>query len=314
MSKFFDRSTKPNAEPVSVDGKVEHWLEQIQKTVDEQVSGVSLAFPPADTVPGQSSRAEAPPPPPPELHSDLAAVGFDRFATVHLPSQIERALLPSSDGSDQPAREAYGVLRTRLLRRHAVTGIRSVAITSSVKGEGKTLTSLNLAMSCAQVQGMSILVVDGDLRSYGLSSALGLSESNGGLAKVLKGNIPYEAAVLATNINNLYVLPAGVAGSHPAELYQGSALRNFLAWCKERFKMVIIDCPPVIGLADSELITSACDGILFVARSRQTQPTLLKQALGQLEQKKIVGVVFNGGQAHKYGYGYHYAYTNKSGK
>ncbi|HZQ91903.1 MAG TPA: CpsD/CapB family tyrosine-protein kinase [Terriglobales bacterium] len=295
-----------------MDGKVEHWLEQIQKSVDEQVSGVSLAFPPTDAAPAETSRTEAaPPPPPPEIHADLAAVGFDRFATVHLPSRIERAVLPTSDGNDEAAREAYGVLRTRLLRRHAVTGIRTLAITSSVKGEGKTVTTLNLAMSCAQVQGMTILAVDGDLRSCGLSSSMGLSESNGGLAKVLKGSIPYEAAVLATNINNLYVLPSGMAGSHPAELYQGAALRNFLAWCKGRFKMVLVDCPPVVGLADSELITAACDGILFVARSRQTQPALLKQALGQLEQKKIVGVVFNGGQAHKYGYGYNYAYTNR---
>ena len=114
----------------------------------------------------------------------------------------------------QSAVEAYRTLRTRLVKQQTKTGARSLVVSSAAQGEGKTLTSFNLALCYANIQNWPALLVDADLRTGGLSSLMGDPESPG-LAGILEGNSSYQDAVLRTDCPSLYVLPRGDTTSSP---------------------------------------------------------------------------------------------------
>ncbi len=201
-------------------------------------------------------------------------------------------LISQLDKPREAAVEAYWGLRTRLLRLQAAQGLRSVVISSATEREGKTLTAVNLAVSCAQLRDVRTLLVDGDLRTRGLSQVLGYPGSPG-LAEVLEGRAQFEEAILSTDIPNLYALGAGEASVSPPELYAGTRWKEFIGWCSECFRIILVDSPPILPLVDFELMAAGCDGVLVVVRALSTQRELLQKATSVLDQKKLLGVVFN---------------------
>lgn len=209
-------------------------------------------------------------------------------------------------GSDslESAQESYRALRTRLMRLRVDQGMRSIVITSSIQGEGKTHTSINLAQSCAQLHDMRVLLLDSDIRTCGLSRALSLPPSPG-LGEVLSGQCAIEEAIVATDNPNLYLLSAGSTTLPPAELFASSRWQEFMGWCKGAFELILVDSPPVLNLADVELITAACDGVLMVVRAHHTKRDLLHKSANQLNPKKLLGLVYNAvenGLHHRYPY------------
>lgn len=220
---------------------------------------------------------------------------------------IGRLIDGQFDGSDtlESARESYRALRTRILREKSRQGLRSLAITSATQGEGKTLTAANLALSCAQLQDMKVLLIDGDIRSHGLTRLLGL-QGKAGLGTVLERKCNPDEALLLTDCGNLYVMTSGSSDLPPAELLASLQWQELMNWSRQSFELVIVDSPPVLNLADVELISSFCDGILLVVRSQQTRREVLQKSVAQLDSKKILGVVFNAteGSLHSYDYAY----------
>jgi len=199
------------------------------------------------------------------------------------------------------AAESYRALRTRLMRIQSGTGLRSVTITSAMQGDGKTVTSANLALCFAQLSGFRTLVIDADLRTHGLSKLFHLNRGVG-LGEILAGSTPHEEAICATDFPNLYVVGAGNNTTAPAELLAGTNFKEFIGWASECFKLIIVDSPPLPTIADAELISAACDGVLMVVRALRTPRELLESAATQLDQKKFLGVVYNGAnQLGKYG-------------
>jgi len=192
----------------------------------------------------------------------------------------------------EPAEESYRALRTRLLRLRATQGLRSVMVTSATQGEGKTLTALNLALSCAQLHDMRVLLIDGDIRSRGLTQSLGLPSSPG-LADVLSGQCTAAKAIVVTDMPNLYVASCGSPSMPPAELFASRRWQDFIGWCNESFKVILVDAPPVLNLADADLMAAACDGVLMVVRARYAQRAVLRRSAGQIDPKKLLGVVYN---------------------
>lgn len=201
--------------------------------------------------------------------------------------------------------ESYRALRTRLLRLRSEKGLRSVAITSAVKGEGKTLTSLNLAYSCAQLQDMRVLLVDADIRSFGLSRLL-QAPAGQGVSDILAEKGEPEHAILPTDLSNLHFLRGGSASGPPAELLASRRWLQLMDWCAETYSLVIIDTPPILNLTDVDLITTGCDGTVIVVRPQETQAEHLQECVSHIDSKKLLGIVMNGahlrGQAYKYGY------------
>jgi capsular exopolysaccharide synthesis family protein len=197
-------------------------------------------------------------------------------------------------GSDslESAQESYRALRTRLMRLRAERDVRCIVVTSSVQGEGKTHTSINLAQSCAQLHGMRVLLLDADIRTCGLSRALSLPPCPG-LGEVLSGQCEIEQAMVATDNPNFYLLSAGSTTLPPAELFAGSRWKEFMGWCKGFFELILVDSPPVLELADVDLIAAACDGVLMVVRAHHTKRELLHKSAAQLNPKKFLGLVYN---------------------
>jgi len=191
--------------------------------------------------------------------------------------------------------EAYKSLRTQVLKAHVSHGICTVAVTSAAHGDGKTLTSFNLACCCAQLRSMPVLLIDADLRTCGLSNLIGPLPAVG-LADVLDDQKSFSEAILGTEIENLHVIGAGKSNISPAELLASERWLEFITWAREHFNLVIIDSLPVRAVADFELISAASDGILMVVRALQTPREGVEEALAHIETGKLIGVVWNGAQ------------------
>lgn len=223
---------------------------------------------------------------------------------------LKRPFLVADDEtpSTHGAFEAYRALRTKLVRAQSAEGIRSLVVTSAEAGEGKTVSVLNLAMSLAQLPSQRVLLVDADLRTFGLSTVTGAVETPG-LAEVLAGEAPFEAAPVVTNIRNLYIVGAGEAKKPAGDLLAGPKFKEFVGWCNEVFSMVLVDCPPMIGLADFEVVSAACDAALVVVRAQRTKREVLTTLGPKLQGKKLLGILLNGQERrrHKTHYGYYYA-------
>jgi capsular exopolysaccharide synthesis family protein len=276
MSKFFDETVKARNAALTLDGA---GVATVQGPQEEKPAAVK-----APTNDLGSSRLET-------------ALKIDRPLADLLHSRFY--------GSDalEAAEESYRALRTRLMRMRSAQGLRSVVITSSVQGEGKTLTALNLALSCAQLHEMRVLLIDGDVRTRGLTRTLG-SPSGPGLSEVLVGECDPDKAILATDSPNLYVLSSGQASLPPAELFASRRWQELLSWCNESFKLVVVDSPPVLNLADVELITAACDGVLMVVRAQHTRRDVLRNAARQIDTKKLLGMVYNAAEKSHHNYQY----------
>lgn len=233
--------------------------------------------------------------------------------TIHISTAADSAIVVGGGGVQHYATEAYRSLRTRLMRLQATKGVRSVAISSAAPGEGKTVTTLNLALCYTQLHDTPVLLIDADLRSRRLSQLLS-NPPGPGLAEVLSGEARYEEAILATSNPNLYVLPAGALSVSAPEVLSGNAWKELIAWCSESFKLILVDTPPVRPLADFELITAACDAFLMVVRAYKTQREALQLLAGQMDPKKLIGVVLNSTEAHStngHSSPYHYNYTGQ---
>jgi capsular exopolysaccharide synthesis family protein len=230
---------------------------------------------------------------------------LDECRKLEIP--LSSLLQSKFQGSDslEPVQESYRALRTRLLRMRSAQGLRSIVIASAVQGEGKTMTSLNLAMCCAQLHDMRVLLVDTDIRSHGLTRLIGMPEGPG-LSEVLAGTCTAEKAILSTDLPNLHILPGGMPTIPPAELLASRRFQEFVEWSAENFKLVLFDAPPVLNLADVEIVTAGCDGVLMVVRAQKTRRDVLQKSAGQLDAKKLLGVVYNGaeGAHHHYTYAY----------
>jgi capsular exopolysaccharide synthesis family protein len=191
--------------------------------------------------------------------------------------------------------EAYRALRTRLMRIQAKQGVKSIVVSSTLPGEGKTLTTMNMALSFASLHDLPVLVIDGDLRTSGLTELMG-DPSGPGLAEVLGGSTKFAEAVVATNVPNLYVVPSGVLKGSAPELFATPFWKEFVAWASEAFKVILVDAPSVLPLADFDLIAGACDGVLMVVRAQHTRRESLRKVASQLDANKLLGVIYNGAE------------------
>lgn len=198
--------------------------------------------------------------------------------------------------------DCYRSLRTKLVRLMATQGLRSLVISSANPAEGKTLTTLNLGLMFAKLAGNKILLVDSDLRTGGLTTLLG-ARSELGLSDLLTGEVAAESVVLATSVENLYVVSAGQSSGRSAEAFSSEHWKQFVNWASQHFNIVLVDSPPILAMADFELITAACNSTLLVVRALKTSRESLTKAVKQIDAKKFLGTVFNeSGPQSKYQY------------
>jgi capsular exopolysaccharide synthesis family protein len=215
---------------------------------------------------------------------------------------LDRRLVAAVAPQSAPA-ERYRLLRTRVKRAENGRSIRTIVVTSPAKGDGKSLTAANLALTMAQEFSQRVLLLDADLRRPTVAQLFGIAEAPG-LSDVLIGGSDVERALVHLPDQHLTVLPAGNPAAQPAELLGSSAMRRVLELLRSRFDRILIDMPPVAPLADVHVISPQIDGLLMVVRAGITPKPAIERALSGLDMGKVLGLVLNAaGEGGVEGYG-----------
>jgi capsular exopolysaccharide synthesis family protein len=212
--------------------------------------------------------------------------------------------------------EAYRVLRTSILLSTAPRPPQALLVTSSQPGEGKTCTSVNLAMGLSQ-RGVPVVLVDADMRRPGVLRALALAENGAGLSTVLSGAHTLDEALRQMeNVPNLWVLPSGPQPPNPADLLSSPTMEKVLQELRGRFEHLVLDSTPLLLVTDATIVSRLVDGVVLVVESGVTARRGLLRAHRILEGAgvKILGTVLNKYDPDREGYyGYYGSYYSGSG-
>lgn len=191
----------------------------------------------------------------------------------------------------QEAGEQYRLIRTKIL--HSTIRPQMVMISSPSRGDGKTITSINLVAALALRAEQPVLLMDCDLRRPRVDAELNLPVAPG-LSDVLAGTSTLDAALIrCEQLPQLYVLSAGGPLANPAELLESTSWRALLREVRARFSTVIVDAPPMAIVADSDLIQLAADGVILVMRPNHSDRRAVQQVLKSVPKDKFLGVVLN---------------------
>jgi protein-tyrosine kinase len=188
--------------------------------------------------------------------------------------------------------EQFRTLRSRLYQLRSNQPLRKILLTSAVSGEGKTFVAANLAQAIVRQRDRRVLLIDADLRSSRLHLAFGAS-SEPGLSDYLRGDVDEVTAIQAEQEGNLYLIPSGTKIGNPSELLSNGRLKQLLDRVASFFDWVIIDSPPCLPVADSNVIADVCDGLLLVVKAGSTPAELAQRARQELESRNVLGVVLN---------------------
>lgn len=226
----------------------------------------------------------------------------ERTERAALAPPLVSFVAPDSFGADQ-----YRALRHNVELVRKESGLQVLAVTSPGPGDGKTITTLNLAGALAQNFDARVLVVDGDLRRPKVADYLGLaSQQSPGLVDLIRdSNCDLGRAVRHLDGFNLSVLPAGIPQVSPYELLNSPRLEAVMAEVRRCFDWIVVDTPPLVAVPDTRLIGKWVDGFLVIVGAHKTPRKLLADALALLDPAAIVGIVFNGDDrplASRYGY------------
>lgn len=233
-----------------------------------------------------------------------------------------KAPLTPSKALDDPRSafsEAYRSVRTALQFATDSGVPRCLLITSATPSEGKSTTALTLAKNFAQL-GKRVLIIDGDLRNPSLHRSLG-KPNESGLSNYLAGASKATEVILATDVPGLMYMPTGPLPPNPAELLMGPKMVSLVSIASEKFDQVIIDGPPVMGLADAPILANLAHGTLLVVEAGETRIGMAKNALKRLYAARahVIGALLtkfsskHAGYGYGYGYGYnYYSYGNQA--
>ena len=229
------------------------------------------------------------------------------------------------EGLSFAAAEAYKLLRTNLQFSMPEKDCRVIGVTSSVRGEGKSTTSVNLAYTLAQA-GKRVLLIDADMRLPSVASKLEIP-GKPGLSNLLAGlNDEKSCLKPSRQFDNWLILPAGDIPPNPSELLGSERMHALLERYEEVFDYVVIDLPPVGVVTDALVISQWSDGLILVVRQNYTERKALSDCMYQIKKigAKFLGFVMTDaavgegsykhyskyGKKYGYGYGYGYGYEN----
>ncbi len=243
---------------------------------------------------------------------------FRKPKTVkHQTSQAMGNIL--SDKTPFAVREGYRTSRTNII--FSLSGLNKsnckiIAVTSANPGEGKTTTTLNLALSFAQTGGR-VLAIDGDLRKPRLHRYIGLKKDIG-LSTLLSSKLPIEKAIVKNARSGLDILPSGELPPNPAELLSSEAMKELLVKLSAEYDYIFFDTPPVTVVTDAVALSPLVDGVVLVVRQNYTDHEGLSNAINLLNiaKAKVLGFFVNDAVSARAGYGYNryrYKYGYKYG-
>jgi protein-tyrosine kinase len=209
-----------------------------------------------------------------------------RIAEVH--PRLMMLHEPHANGCEQ-----YRTLRTEIFHAAERELTQIIVVTSAIAGEGKTATTLNLALAIAQSPNRRVLVIDGDLRRPNIASYLGLKPF-AGFTEVLQDKADLFDAVTRVGEHELYLLPVKRETKTPTELLSSARFQETLHELRQYFDFILIDSPPVKPFADARLLANQADATLFIVRAGFAAYETVEEAVQALSDYRVLGVVLNG--------------------
>ena len=205
---------------------------------------------------------------------------------------MRRRLITVSDSKSIIA-EQFRTIRTNIKFSVPDTELKTILVTSSTPGEGKSTNAANLGVVFAQ-EGKKVLIVDADMRKPMLHHTFGIFNTVG-LSTVLSRQNESNCAIQETPIVGLFVLPSGPIPPNPGELLSSRTFDAFLAEMKKNYDLIIFDAPPLLSVSDAQVLSHICDGTLLIIHSgiAEKEAVLKAQSILTASQAKILGVVLN---------------------
>jgi protein-tyrosine kinase len=200
-----------------------------------------------------------------------------------------------------------------------VSNANLVMVTSALQGDGKTFTAINLALSIAMEQDKTVLFVDADVAKASAGGLLGVPPDSKGLIDVLEDkDLSLRDVILATNIENLKILPAGNVHERSTELLASKSMKELMLEMASRYsdRVILFDSPPLLLTTEASVLASFMGQIAFVVSTDQTPSQAVTEALEHIGEDKIIGMILN--KAHQrrsklFGLGYGYGYGSGYG-
>jgi exopolysaccharide/PEP-CTERM locus tyrosine autokinase len=238
-----------------------------------------------------------------------AQLGDIVYTQTRVVNVAQKTLLQNRviDGQEQNRySDIYKVLRTQILRKLSERGANTLAVTSPGPGEGKSLTTLNLAISLAMELDKTVLLVDADLRNPSLHRLLGLGKVPG-LSDYLTSDVPLNDLLIHPGIPRLVVLPAGKSISNSTEMMSSQRMIKLIEEMKSRYpsRYVLFDLPPLLNVADAAVFAPLVEAAVMVVEEGVTQTEAAKRGAALLPQDKLIGTVLNKVRQRESAYGYY---------
>jgi len=210
--------------------------------------------------------------------------------------------------------EQFRTLRSRLYQLRGAQTLRSLLVTSSIPGEGKTFVTSNLAQAIVRQPDRRVLIIDADLRCSRLHVPLG-APSSPGLTDYLRGEVDEIAVIQHGQEGNLCFIAGGNEVTNPSELLSNGRMKLLLDRVTPVFDWVILDSPPCLPVADASVLADLVDGVLMIVRAASTPSESAQRAVQELRGRNVIGVVLNAvDEASAYGSYYYTGYGYGDGR
>jgi succinoglycan biosynthesis transport protein ExoP len=194
---------------------------------------------------------------------------------------------------DIPDAEAYRILRTNIEFNRKSADANTISMVSGGPGEGKSTTLANLAFTCAQ-GGYSVLIVDADLRRPTQHKIFEVSNTVG-LTNYLTTNVSFEDVIMATSVENLYLMPSGILPADAVGILNSQRMSDMIAELKTRFDIIFFDSPPILGVSDGAVLASEVDQSIIIVQHRRFPRSMLQRVKQSISNVggTVLGVVLN---------------------
>ena len=195
---------------------------------------------------------------------------------------------------DAPALDFYKVLRVQIMRVAKAKGWKVIMVTSATPGEGKTVTTINLAMTFAKAYNQTVLLIDCDLRQQKVYRYMGIPGDLGIIDYLVEG-CPLHEMIVWPRIEKMTVISGGRTVNESAELLGSPKMRALIQEMKTRYadRYILLDAPPVLSGADALTLSSLVDGIVMVVEAGRTPLREIQEALALMPKEKFLGFVLN---------------------
>ncbi|MEH6472612.1 MAG: XrtA-associated tyrosine autokinase [Halopseudomonas sp.] len=248
-----------------------------------------------------------------EQHQGQQPSSSDKNVHIDI-HRLESMGMVSPTESFTKIKEEYRYIKRPLLNNAFGPGSKTldqpnlVMVSSSFPGEGKTFTTINLAISMAMEEDRQVLLIDADVIKPSICNRLGIVDQPG-LMDYLTGKVEVNDIIISTNIPNLKLITAGRHHHHSNEMIASEKMKRFMEELSARYpdRIVIFDTSPLLGASETNVLAQMTGQAVVVVEEKRTTHSQLKQALSLLNPDMAVGLVLNKSNSRKDNYGYYYA-------